>query len=98
MSVTGSIEGALQLLEENRWDVVVTDIGMPVLGGYDLIRQARQRGNRVPMIAVTAFDTPEHRLQISRHGFAYHLTKPFDPDHLVALVGEKVWTEAAHQI
>jgi CheY-like chemotaxis protein len=98
VSVTGSVEGALQLLEANRWDVVVTDIGMPRLSGYDLIRRARERGHRLPMIAVTAFDTPEHRRQISRHGFAYHLTKPFDPDHLVAVVGETVRTGATHQI
>jgi CheY-like chemotaxis protein len=88
VSVTGSVEDALQLLEENRWDVVVTDIGMPRLSGYDLIRRAHQRGHRIPIIAVTAFDTPDHRRQIFRHGFAYHLTKPFDPDHLVAVVGE----------
>jgi CheY-like chemotaxis protein len=98
VSVTGSVEGALQLLEKNRWDVVVTDIGMPLLSGYDLIRQARQRGNRIPMIAVTAFDTPEHRRQILRHGFAYYLTKPFDPNHLLAVVGETVGTGAMHQI
>jgi CheY-like chemotaxis protein len=73
VSVTGSVEGALQLLEKNRWDVVITDIGMPVLSGSDLIREVRQRGHRVPIIAVTAFDTPEHRRQIVLHGFAYHL-------------------------
>jgi DNA-binding response OmpR family regulator len=97
VSVTGSVEGALQLLEMNRWDVVITDIDMPLLSGYDLIRQARQRGHRVPMIAVTAFDTPEHRRQIVLHGFAYHLTKPFDPEHLVAVVGETVRREAMRQ-
>ena len=64
------------------------------LHGYDLIRRAYQRGYRIPMIAVTAFDTPEHRRQIFLHGFAYHLTKPFDPDHLVAVMGETVRTEA----
>jgi CheY-like chemotaxis protein len=98
VSVTGSVEGALQLLEKNRWDVVVTDIGRPLLSGYDLIRQARHRGHRVPMIAVTAFDTPEHRRQIFLHGFANHLTKPFDPNHLLAVVGETVGTGAMHQI
>ena len=92
VSVTASVEGALQLLEESRWDVVVTDIGMPVLSGYELIRVARNRGHRVPMIAVTAFDTPEHRRQIVLHGFAYHLTKPFDAEHLVAIVDETVRT------
>ena len=96
VSVTGSVEGALQLLEKNQWDVVVTDIGMPVLSGYELIRVARHRGHRVPMIAVTAFDTPEHRGQIFRHGFAYHLTKPFDPEHLLSVVSETVRTGAAH--
>ena len=96
MSVTGSVEGALQLLETNRWDVVVTDIAMPCLSGYDLIRRARQRVHRVPMIALTAFDTPLHRYQILRHGFADHLTKPFDPEHLVAVVGETVRTMRQH--
>ena len=71
MSATGSVEDALQLLEADRWDVVVTDIGMPRLSGFDLIRRARERGQRVPMIAVTAFDTPEHRRQIFRHRFVY---------------------------
>ena len=92
MSVTGSVEGALELLEKNRWDVVITDIGMPQLSGYDLIRQARQRGHRIPMIAVTGFDTPEHRRQIVLHGFAHYLTKPFDAEQLVAVVAETVWT------
>ena len=92
VSVTGSVEGALQLLEENRWNVVVTDIGMPLLSGYDLIRRSRQRGHRVPMIAVTALDTPEHRRQVFLHGFACHLTKPFDPEQLVAVVSETVRT------
>ena len=97
VSVTGSVEDALQRLEENKWDVVVSDIGMPRLSGYELIRLARHRGHRVPMIAVTGFDTPEHRRQISLHGFAYHLIKPFDPEHLVAVVGETVRTEAMRQ-
>jgi CheY-like chemotaxis protein len=68
VSVTSSVEDALQRLEGDKWDVVVSDIGMPCLSGYDLIRQARERGDRVPMIAVTAFDTPEHRRQISCTG------------------------------
>ena len=97
VSVTSSVEDALQLLEEKRWSVVVTDIGMPVLSGYGLIGRARHRGHRVPMIAVTGFDTPENRLQVFLHGFAYHLIKPFDPEHLVALVGETVQTEAMRQ-
>jgi CheY-like chemotaxis protein len=90
VSDTGSVNQALELLEENRWDVVVTDIGMPLLSSYDLIRRARQRGCDVPMIAVTGFDTPDHQRQILLHGFACHLTKPFNPEHLVGLISETV--------
>ena len=97
VSVTGSVEDALQRLEENKWDVVVSDIGMPRLSGYDLIRRARERGHRVPMIAVTGLDTPEHRRQILLHGFAGHLHKPFDPEHLVAVVSETVRSKAIRQ-
>ena len=67
---------------------------MPLLSGYNLIRQVRDRCHRVPMIALTAFDTPEHRLQAFLHGFACRLTKPFDSEQLVAAVGETVGTEA----
>ena len=90
VSVTGSVEGALQLLEANRWNIVVTDIGMPLLSGFDLIRQTRHRGHRVPMIAVTGVDTPEHRIQIVLHGFACHLIKPFEPEQLLRMVRETV--------
>ena len=98
MSVTASVEGALQLLDENRWDVVVTDIGMP--RAQRLRSHSPSAGTRQSrhVIAVTAFDTPEHRRQILRHGFAYHLTKPFDPNHLLAVVSETVGTGAMHQI
>jgi CheY-like chemotaxis protein len=68
VSVTSSVEDALHLLEEQRWDVVITDIGMPRLSGYDLIRRARQRGYDVPMIAVTGFDTPNIETRSSGTG------------------------------
>ena len=98
VSVASSVEEALRLLDQNRWDVVVTDIGIRRLSGYDLIRRARQRGHDVPMIAMTGRDTPEHRRQIVLHGFACHLTKPFDAEHLVAVVGETVRMKAMRQL
>ena len=64
VSVTSSVEDALQRLEEKDGMSWSRDIEMPRLSGYDLIRLARLRGHRVPMIAVTGFDTPEHRHQV----------------------------------
>lgn len=70
------------------WDVIVTDISMPDGTGYDLIQEVRRSGSPVPMIALTAFDTGDHRGQILNSGFARHLTKPLLPEFLIAAVSE----------
>jgi CheY-like chemotaxis protein len=69
-------------------DVVVTDISMPDGTGYDLIEEARRNGSQVPMIALTALDSGDHRGQILSSGFARHLTKPLLPEFLIAAVSE----------
>jgi CheY-like chemotaxis protein len=56
------------------FDVVVTDISMPDGNGYDLIREARRHGCRLPFIALTALETPEHRRRMQSSGFACQLT------------------------
>ena len=87
VSTAASGREALQQMS-SRWDVVVTDISMPDGTGYDLIAEVRQSGSRVPMIALTALDTSDHRGQILSSGFARHLTKPLLPERLIAVVWE----------
>ena len=80
-------EEALELLKmPNGVDVLVSDIGMPTLNGYDLIRELRARGNQIPAMALTAFARPEDRTRCLMAGFQSHVAKPVDVAELVAPV------------
>lgn len=70
--------------------LVISDIGMPEMDGYELIRRVRQFGNdrvrAVPAIAITAFTRPNDRARALAAGFHVHVPKPVDPMMLMATV------------
>jgi PAS domain S-box-containing protein len=86
----GSVDEALPLVESERPQVLVSDIGMPDADGYELLRRVRTlgagRGGKVPAIALTAFARSEDRTRALRAGFLVHVSKPVDPSELVATV------------
>lgn len=86
----GSVVEALAELERDRPMVLVSDIGMPHEGGYELIQKVRQlpeeRGGSVPALALTAFARAEDRARALRAGYQMHLAKPVKPPDLVAHV------------
>ncbi|NOT32864.1 MAG: response regulator [Candidatus Eisenbacteria bacterium] len=88
--VAGSAAQALELFEEWQPDVLVSDIAMPGEDGYSLIRKIRQRskarGGSVPALALTAYAKIEDRVTILAAGFQMYLSKPADPNELVAVV------------
>jgi PAS domain S-box-containing protein len=68
-------------------DVVLLDIGMPKLNGYDTARRIRdQRGDRVMLIAVTGWGQEEDRRRSAEAGFDHHLTKPVNLGMLQKLI------------
>jgi CheY-like chemotaxis protein len=67
-------------------DVLISDISMPEVDGYELIHQLRQTKHTVPAIALTAFARTEDRTRSLRAGFSAHISKPVDPAELVATV------------
>ena len=83
-------DDALVILEAEKPDVLVSDIGMPGVDGFALLRRIRAlgptRGGRVPAIALTAFARSEDRTRALRAGFLVHVSKPVDPAELVATV------------
>ena len=85
-----SADEALQLLESERPDAIVSDIGMPDVDGYELLRRVRRLeqsiGGRIPAVALTAFVRPEDRMRALRAGFLVHLAKPVEPAELVASI------------
>ncbi len=86
----GTVDEALELIEAERPDVLVSDIGMPDAGGFELLKRVRalgaDRGGRIPAIALTAFARSEDRTRALRAGFLVHVSKPVDPSELVATV------------
>lgn len=86
----GSAAEGLEQLDRHHPDVIVSDIGMPQQDGYDFLRAVRQRGIKVPAVALTAFARAEDRLRSLHAGYQNHLSKPVEPAELIATVGSAV--------
>ena len=68
-------------------DLMISDIGMPDVDGYQLLRSLRARGEaRFPAIALTAFARPEDRTDTLLAGYVAHVSKPVEPAELIATV------------
>jgi CheY-like chemotaxis protein len=80
-------EDALALLDEGLSpDLIVSDIGMPGMSGYELMESIRARPLRPqpPAVAITAYGRRNDRLRALRAGFQAHLSKPADAEEMVA--------------
>ncbi len=73
-------------LQNESFDLVVLDLGLPKLSGLGLLQQMRQAGNSTPVIILTARETIEDRVKGLDCGADDYLTKPFDMDELSARV------------
>jgi CheY-like chemotaxis protein len=68
-------------------DVLVSDIGMPHVDGYELIRRIRSAGLRkLPAVALTALTRIEDRVKALAAGYQMHVAKPVEPVELLAVV------------
>jgi CheY-like chemotaxis protein len=85
---------ALDALRDAKFDVLVSDIGMPEVDGYALIRSIRAlpatQGGLIPAVALTAYARSEDRTMALRAGFDVHLTKPIDPAELLVVIATLV--------
>jgi PAS domain S-box-containing protein len=85
-----SAERGLQILASEQPDVLIADLGMPVMNGFDFIQRVRQSADpavrRIPAAALTAYARSEDRARVLRSGFEMHLSKPINPSELVAAV------------
>lgn len=79
---------ALTILEEWHPDVIISDIEMPVMNGFEFIRNVRSHKAlaNIPAVALTAYARVEDRLRALASGFHMHLAKPAEPAELLAVV------------
>jgi signal transduction histidine kinase/ActR/RegA family two-component response regulator len=85
-------EQALVLIEEETPDVVLMDIGMPVMDGYEVARRIRSTpgGERFHLVALTGWGQADDKERALSTGFDEHLTKPVDPAVLAELLASNV--------
>ena len=85
-----SVREALEKLETDKFDVLVSDIGMPEHDGYELIKHVRalppEKGGRIPAVALTAYARVEDRMRALNAGFQMHVPKPVEPAELLTIV------------
>jgi CheY-like chemotaxis protein len=82
-------EEALAERQKNQPHLLISDIKMPGMDGYDLIRQLRAlevQGEMLPAIAVTACASRDDQLKVLNAGFQAYLTKPVDFDELIVVI------------
>jgi PAS domain S-box-containing protein len=84
----GSAAEALDQMERQRFDLLISDIGMPQMNGYDLIARIRQlgeeHGGRTPAVALTAYAGIEDRKRALAAGYEMHIPKPFIAAELIS--------------
>ncbi len=86
----GSAPEALQVLQRQSYDCVVTDLKMPGMDGLEFIVQIEQRRCRVQVVMVTAHATVASAVEAMRHGAFDYIEKPFDADQLDRLVAQAI--------
>jgi CheY-like chemotaxis protein len=90
VTITSSAAEAFEAVKREKFDVIVSDIGMPDEDGFSLIRKVRElsneKGGNVPAIALTAYARAEDRVKALRSGFQMHIAKPVEPAELIAIV------------
>ena len=92
--IAASARDAIALFTEAPPQLLISDLGMPEVDGFELLdwvrRLPRAQGSQVPAIALTAFARSEDRLRALESGFSAHISKPVEPSELIATVASVV--------
>jgi CheY-like chemotaxis protein len=81
---------ALHLLESKKYDVILMDINMPIINGFETSKRIRSLGITTPIIALTAFDKDEITEKALASGMNDCIIKPFEPEKLFQMIQKHV--------
>lgn len=79
--VSNGVE-ALDRLKNGAYDLLLSDIDMPLMNGYELVSEVKKIGLSIPMICVTAFAISGDKEKLLMHGFERYISKPIDMDEM----------------
>lgn len=97
VQVASNAQEGWELLQQSTPDILISDIMMPQVDGYQFLKQVREdtRFQALPVLFLTARGMTSDRIQGYNAGCDAYLPKPFDPDELVAIVGNLIGRRAA---
>jgi two-component system, chemotaxis family, CheB/CheR fusion protein len=78
-------ERAIEAAQSFVPDLILLDIGLPRIDGYEIARRIRRAGCTARLVAVTGYGRPEDRIRALEAGFDHHLLKPVEPEALQRL-------------
>jgi signal transduction histidine kinase/ActR/RegA family two-component response regulator len=94
VTMAPSAKLALEEMQRSQFDVIVSDIGMPEVDGYELMQRIRclpvELGGKTPAVALTAYARSEDRLRALRVGYKMHVSKPIERAELIVVVASIV--------
>jgi CheY-like chemotaxis protein len=83
---------ALELLKIKKFDLVITDLIMPEIGGLEFVKKMRRREKQTPIIITAGVDLPETRVNLKKYGVNDFIRKPFFIDEVDTII-KKYLTE-----
>ena len=89
---TDGLEGIKYLEDGNMPDLIVADIQMPNLDGYEMLKQVRASGyfGNIPMIMLSGIESSQERVKCLRMGADDYLVKPFNPEELLLRINNLI--------
>jgi two-component system, OmpR family, copper resistance phosphate regulon response regulator CusR len=85
-----------QMVERNSYNLIILDINLPLLNGYELCKEIRKTNSNIPIIMLTAFGSPDNKLNGFESGADDYVVKPFDFRELLARI--TVFIKRSNQI
>ncbi len=86
MEIVSNGVQALEKLKNGTYDVLLSDVDMPLMNGYELVNEVKKLGLAIPMICVTAFAISGDKEKLLMHGFERYISKPIDMDEMKAVL------------
>jgi len=82
----GDVATALDLVHRHRFDLILSDLGLPDRSGLEFLRELRAQGSHIPAIALSGYGQEDDIRRCHEAGFAAHLTKPTSPERLAQTI------------
>jgi|GEM_PF-671046 len=86
LDIVGNGKEALELFDKNSYEMILMDIQMPVMDGYEATKQIRQKDTKIPIIALTANVMTKDIVKTEEVGMDEHLNKPIDVDKFYGIL------------